>query len=234
LAIENAELDADYLRLGRDPFEACKSISIDYAVMEHTDKAAVVPVEMGWNDIGSWAALWDISSKDPHGNFVKGNVLHQDTRNSYLRSEGPLIAALDVDDLVVVASPDAVLVCPKSATQDIKKIVERLERQGWNLHAAHRRICFPWGSSERIDQSENFAVNRITVNPGDALQLCAEDGRGGRWIVASGTARILRGHETFLLKENETYALSSASHRLENASHLPLHVIEIQASNSRD
>jgi mannose-1-phosphate guanylyltransferase/mannose-6-phosphate isomerase len=231
-AIENGKLDADYLRLAPDSFEACKSISIDYAVMEHTDKAAIVPVEMGWSDIGSWAALWDISSKDPSGNFTKGNVLHQDTRNSYLRSDGPLIAALAVNDLVVVASPDAVLICPKSATQDIKKIVERLEREGRDLHVAHRRVFFPWGSTERIDQSENFEVHRITVNPGGVLELPASDRRKGRLIVVSGTGRILRDREILLLGENETHALSGAGYQVENAGHLPLHLIEVRADHS--
>jgi mannose-1-phosphate guanylyltransferase / mannose-6-phosphate isomerase len=230
-AISDGKQDADYFRLSRNSFEACKSISIDYAVMEHTDKAVVVPVEMGWSDIGSWAALWDISSKDTAGNVVKGDVLLHGTRNSYLRSEGPLIAALGVEDLVVVASHDAVLVSSKSATQDVRKIVERLEREGRDLHVTHRRIFHPWGSSERIDRGDNFEVNRITVNPGATLQLEAENRRAGRWIVVSGAARIIRGRETLLLKENETCALSSGDHRLENAGSLPLHIIEVRAGS---
>jgi mannose-1-phosphate guanylyltransferase/mannose-6-phosphate isomerase len=231
-AISDGEQNADYFHLSRDPFEACKSISIDYAVMEHTDKAAIVPVEMGWSDIGSWAALWDTSSKDTAGNVVKGDVLLHGTHNSYLRSEGPLIAAVGVEDLVIVASPDAVLVSPKSATQDIKKIVERLELEGRDLHIAHRKVFHSWGSSERIDHGENFEVNRITVSPSAALQLEAENRRAGRWIVVSGAARIIRDGETFLLRENETCALSGTSHRLENAGNLPLHIIEIRAGNS--
>jgi mannose-1-phosphate guanylyltransferase/mannose-6-phosphate isomerase len=231
-AIGEGKQDADYFHLGRDSFEACKSISIDYAVMEHTDRAAIVPVEMGWSDIGSWAALWDTSSKDTAGNVVKGDVLLHGTLNSYLRSEGPLIAAVGVEDLVIVASPDAVLVCPKSATQDIKKIVARLEREGRDLHLTHRKVLHSWGSSECIDRGENFAVNRITVNPGGALQLQARDLRAGRWIVISGTARVVRDHETLLLKENETCALSGADYRLENADDFPLHLIEVQAGNS--
>jgi mannose-1-phosphate guanylyltransferase/mannose-6-phosphate isomerase len=231
-AISDGKPEADYFRLSREPFEACKSISIDYAVMEHTDKAAVVPVEMGWSDIGSWAALWDTSSKDPAGNVVKGDVLYHNARNSYLRSEGPLIAAVGVEDLVVIASPDAVLVSPKSATQDIKKIVERLEREGRDLHVTHRRAFQPWGSSERIDRGENFEVNRITVNPSATLQLEAENRRAGRWIVVSGAARIVRDGETFLLRENESCALSDTSHRLENAGNLPLHIIEVRAGTA--
>jgi mannose-1-phosphate guanylyltransferase/mannose-6-phosphate isomerase len=231
-AISDGKREADYFRLSRDSFEACKSISIDYAVMEHTDKAAIVPVEMGWNDIGSWASLWDISDKDKAGNVVKGDVLLHGTLNSYLRSEGPLIAAVGVEDLVVIASPDAVLVSSKSATQDIKKIVERLEREGRDLHATHRKAFHPWGSSERIDHGENFEVNRITVNPSAALQLDAENRRAGSWIVVSGAARIVRDGETFLLGENETCALSDTSHRLENAGDLPLHIIEVRAGNS--
>jgi mannose-1-phosphate guanylyltransferase/mannose-6-phosphate isomerase len=231
-AISDGKQDADYFRLSRESFEACKSISIDYAVMEHTDKAAIVPVEMGWSDIGSWAALWDISSKDTAGNVVKGDVLHHGTRNSYLRSEGPLIAALGISDLLVVASPDAVLVCSKSEAQDVKKVVERLEREGRDLHIAHRKVIHSWGSSERSDHGENFEVNQITVNPGGAVQLQAQDQRVDRWIVVSGTARISRNGETFLLKENETCVLSGAGHRLENAGSLPLHIIQVQAGSS--
>jgi mannose-6-phosphate isomerase-like protein (cupin superfamily) len=189
---------------------------------------------MGWSDIGSWVALWETSDKDPAGNVVKGDVLHHDTINSYLRSEGPLIAALGVEDLVVVASPDAVLVSPKSATQGIKKIVESLERQGRDLHITHRKVFHSWGSSECIDHSENFEVNRITVNPGGVLQLPAQDGRAGRWTVAAGTARIIRDRETFLLEENETYALSGANLRLENAGHPPLHIVEVRTVDRLD
>jgi len=133
-AIRGGKRDLDFFRLDPEAFAACKSISIDYAVMEHTDKAAIVPVEMGWSDIGSWVALWETSHKDTHGNAVIGDVLHFDTHNSYLRSEGPLVAVLGVKDLVVVASPDAVLVCPKSAAQNVKKIVEELERRRRDLH----------------------------------------------------------------------------------------------------
>ena len=133
-AIGGGKQDLDFFRLDPEAFAACKSISIDYAVMEHTDKAAIVPVEMGWSDIGSWGALWDISYKDAQGNAVMGDVLHLDTHNSYLRSEGPLVAVVGVKDLVVVASPDAVLICPKSTAQDVKKIVEELKRQRRDLH----------------------------------------------------------------------------------------------------
>lgn len=228
-AVAAGRQDTGCLELDPQAFEACKPISIDYAVMEHTDKAAMVPVEMGWSDIGSWAALWDISDKDANGDVVKGDVFHHRTRNSYLRSEGPLIAALGVDDLVVVASPDAVLVSSRSATQDVKKIVEWLEREGRNLHLAHRKIFHRWGSSERIDDGGNFEVNRITISPGASLVLPAQDGRLGRWTVVSGTARVTRNHETLLLRENETCALAGTSQRLENAGGDLLCIIETRA-----
>jgi len=138
-AIGDGKQDTDYFRLSRESFEACKSISIDYAVMEHTDKAAIVPVEMGWSDIGSWAALWDHFDKDSDGNVVRGDVLHQITKNSYIHSDGPLIAAIGVKDIIVVATPDAVLVCSKSAAQGVKQIVEQLQRDGRDLHIKHRK-----------------------------------------------------------------------------------------------
>ena len=182
-AIISGKQDGEYFSLDRDSFEACKSISIDYAIMERTDRAAIVPVEMGWSDIGSWEALWDVSEKDAGGNVVTGDVLHLDVRGSYLRSEGPLIAALGVRDLVVVASPDAVLVSPKSAAQHIKSIVARLDQDGRDLHVSHRKVHHPWGSCERIDQGENFQVNRITLNPGAALQLHPRDRlTSSRWV----------------------------------------------------
>jgi mannose-1-phosphate guanylyltransferase/mannose-6-phosphate isomerase len=230
-AIIEGARDRGSLRLAKDSFGTCKSISIDYAVMEHTSRAAIVPVEMGWNDIGSWSALWEISAKDADANVVKGDVLHHETRNSYLRSDGPLIAAVGIKDLVIVATPDAVVVSEKSATQDIKKIVERLEREGRHLHVAHRKGQYPWGSSECVDQAGQVQVNRITINPGALLPLGEQDKRLGRWVIASGTARVTRGRETFLLKENETCLLSSDIDQVENPGVVPLLIIETRLPN---
>ncbi|HEX4636224.1 MAG TPA: mannose-1-phosphate guanylyltransferase/mannose-6-phosphate isomerase, partial [Rhizomicrobium sp.] len=165
-AFAKGRKDLDFFRLDAEAFAKAKAISIDYAVMERTDKAAVVPVEMGWSDIGSWEALWTAASRDDLGNATKGDVLHHGSRNSYLRSEGPLVAAVGLEDMVVVATPDAVLVSHKSASQDVKRIVEQLERSGRELHTTHRKVFRPWGYYEGIDSGQNFQVKHITVNPG--------------------------------------------------------------------
>jgi len=233
-ALSTGISDSDYFRLDPKAFEACRSISIDYAVMEHTDKAAIVPVEMGWSDIGSWAALWDASAKDADGNAIMGDVLHHDTHNSYLRSEGPLIAALGAQDLVVVATNDAVLVAPKSTAQDVKKIVERLEGHGSGLHIAHRMVHYPWGSAECISQGKNFRVNRITVNPGAVLSLPAQSGRSGQWVVVSGSAQVTRGDKIFQLNENQNSSVSDSSQLLENITDVPLSIIEVQTGGHLD
>ncbi len=222
--------EPDCFRLDPKSFEACKSISIDYAVMEHTNKAAIVPVEMGWSDIGTWAALWDTSDKDTDGNVTMGDVLLLDTHNSYLRSEGPLIAALGVKDLIIVAGADAVLVAPKSAAQDVKKIVDRLETGGRDLHVAPRKTHHAWGTSERVSQGENFQVNRITLNPGAALSSSGHREWMGHWIVVSGMARVTRDVKAFQLKENENCILTDEDHRLENAGSASLCVIEVQVT----
>ncbi|MBN9546618.1 MAG: mannose-1-phosphate guanylyltransferase/mannose-6-phosphate isomerase [Alphaproteobacteria bacterium] len=229
-AIQGGKQDLDFFRLEPKAFEACKSISIDYAVMEHTQKAAIVPVEMGWSDIGSWEALWDASDKDNGGNALKGDVLHHATRNSYLRSEGPLIAAVGVEDLVIVATKDAVLVSRKDASQDVKKIVEQLNRSGRELHVTHRKVFRPWGAYESLDIGENFQVKRITVNPGAKLSLQMHHKRAEHWVVVSGTARVTRGGDVFTLGENEsTFIPLGTKHRLENIGSGPLHLIEVQS-----
>ncbi len=229
-AIRGGKQDLDFFRLEPKAFEACKSISIDYAVMEHTQKAAIVPVEMGWSDIGSWEALWDASDKDSGGNALKGDVLHHATRNSYLRSEGPLVAAVGVEDLVVVATKDAVLVSRKDASQDVKKIVEQLDQSGRELHVTHRKVFRPWGAYEGLDIGENFQVKRITVNPGAKLSLQMHHKRAEHWVVVSGTARVTRDDEVFTLGENEsTFIPLGARHRLENIGTEPLHLIEVQS-----
>lgn len=229
-AISGGQQDLDFFRLDPKAFEACKSVSIDYAVMERTDKAAIIPVEMGWSDIGSWAALWDIADKDVAGNVTRGDVLHHGARNSYLRSEGPLIAAFGVEDLVVVANSDAVLVGPKAAAQDVKKIVEQLERDDRDLRLTHRKIYRPWGCYERIDQGENFQVKRITVNPRAKLSLQLHHRRAEHWVVVSGTAQVTCDDKVFQLTENEsTYIPLGAKHRLENTGSDPLNIIEVQS-----
>jgi len=229
-AIRGGKQDLDFFRLEPKAFEACKSISVDYALMEHTQKAAIVPVEMGWSDIGSWEALWDASDKDNGGNALKGDVLHHATRNSYLRSEGPLVAAVGVEDLIVVATKDAVLVSRKNASQDVKKIVEQLDQAGRELHLTHRKVYRPWGAYEGLDIGDNFQVKRITVNPGAKLSLQMHHKRAEHWVVVSGTARVTRDNEVFTLRENEsTFIPLGATHRLENISSEPLHLIEVQS-----
>jgi len=229
-AFQNGEKDLDFFRLEETAFAAARSVSIDYAVMERTDKAAMVPVEMGWSDIGSWESLWNASPRDPSGNAVKGDVLHHGTRNSYLRSEGPLVAAVGLENIVVVATSDAVLVSHKSASQDVKRIVEQLERQGRELHTTHRKVFRPWGSYEGIDNGEGFQVKHIIVNPGAKLSLQMHHKRAEHWIVVSGLAQVTCDDKVFPLKQNEsTYIPLGSRHRLENTGSEPLHLIEVQS-----
>lgn len=229
-AIRDGRADLDFFRLAEEPFRASTSNSIDYAVMEHTSRAAVVPVEMGWDDIGSWQALWDTADKDDAGNVSRGDVLVADAQGSYLRSEGPLLAAVGVKDLVVVATKDAVLVSSKSSAQDVKKIVEQLAATGRELHLSHRKVNRPWGDYESVDSGEKYQVKRITVNPGAQLSLQMHHRRAEHWIVVSGTARVTCGDKVFTLHENEsTFIPLGVRHRLENAGSTPLQLIEVQS-----
>jgi len=229
-AIGGGKQDLDFFRLDQPSFAKARSISIDYAVMERTDKAAIVPVQMGWSDIGSWDSLWGATERDGAGNAVKGDVLHHGAKNSYLRSEGPLVAAVGVEDMVVVATPDAVLVSHKSASQDVKQIVEQLKAQGRELHNSHRKVFRPWGSYEGIDTGPSHQVKHITVNPGAKLSLQMHHKRAEHWIVVSGEAQVTCGDRVFPLKENEsTYIPLGARHRLENLGPEPLHLIEVQS-----
>jgi mannose-1-phosphate guanylyltransferase / mannose-6-phosphate isomerase len=231
-ALTNGEKDLDFFRLEGTSFAKAKSISIDYAVMERTDKAAVVPVEMGWSDIGSWEALWNVAVRDDCGNATKGDVLQHGARNCYLRSEGPLVAAVGVEDIVVVATQDAVLVSHRNASQDVKRIVEQLERSGRELHTTHRKVYRPWGSYEGIDHGDKFQVKHITVSPGAKLSLQMHHKRAEHWIVVSGTAQVTCGDKVFPLTENQsTYIPLGSKHRLENIGTDPLHLIEVQSGS---
>jgi mannose-1-phosphate guanylyltransferase/mannose-6-phosphate isomerase len=229
-ALAHAHRDMDFIRLGEPAFVACPSDSIDYAVMEHAAKSAVVPVEMGWNDVGSWQSLWDIAARDAGGNAVKGNVLTEKSQNSYLRSEGPLIAAIGVENLVVVATKDAVLISHRDSAQDVKKIVERLERDGSDRHVLHPVVHRPWGSYENIDSGPNFQVKHIMVKPGQKLSLQLHHHRAEHWIVVEGTALVICDDREFLLQANEsTFIPLGAKHRLENPGKTPLRLIEVQS-----
>lgn len=231
-ALAKGGKDLDFFRLDNAAFAGAKAISIDYAVMERTEKACIVPVEMGWSDIGSWEALWATATRDGAGNATKGDVLQHGTRNSYLRSEGPLVAAVGIEDVVVVATQDAVLVSHKSASQDVKRIVEQLEKSGRELHTTHRKVYRPWGAYESIDNGDNFQVKHITVNPGAKLSLQMHHKRAEHWIVVSGVAQVTCGERVFSLKENEsTYIPLGYKHRLENTGSEPLHLIEVQSGS---
>jgi len=229
-AIDNGERDLDFIRLAEKPFSQCESKSIDYAVMEHTDKAAVVPADMGWNDVGSWTALWDEGVKDESGNVLVGDVLALDSARSYLRSEGPLIAALGVEDLVAVATSDAILIAPKHRAQDVRTMVDALKTRGRAEATTHPRVHRPWGYYQTVDEGDRFQVKRITVNTGARLSLQLHHYRAEHWIVVNGAASVRRGNEEFILNENEsTYIPPNTLHRLENSSRVPLDLIEVQS-----
>ncbi|HWY61234.1 MAG TPA: mannose-1-phosphate guanylyltransferase/mannose-6-phosphate isomerase [Rhizomicrobium sp.] len=229
-ALLHAHRDMDFIRLGEVAFLACPSQSIDYAIMEHALCAAVVPVQMGWNDIGSWQSLWDIAPRGADGNVLLGEVVTEKSRNSYIRSEGPLVAAVGVENLVVVATKDAVLVSHRDCAQDVKKIVEQLEAAGGNQHIHHAVVHRPWGSYESVDAGTRFQVKRIIVKPGAKLSLQMHHHRAEHWVVVSGAALVTCGDKQFLLQENEsTYIPLGSRHRLENPGKVPLHLIEVQS-----
>jgi mannose-1-phosphate guanylyltransferase/mannose-1-phosphate guanylyltransferase/mannose-6-phosphate isomerase len=229
-ALEGATDDLDFTRLAPEPFARIVGRSIDYAVMEHTDKAAVVPASLGWSDVGSWSSLWDIAERDANGNAMLGDVIAVDAVDSYLRSEGRLLAAVGVRGLVVVATEDAVLVLPKERAQDVRLIADVLRQQGRPELGLHPRVYRPWGFYQGIHEGERFQVKRITVSVGQSLSLQMHHHRAEHWIVVNGTAKVTRGEDTFLLHENEsTYIPPSTKHRLENPGKVPLNLIEVQS-----
>lgn len=230
MAFAGATHDLDFTRIDAGRFAACRSDSIDYAVMEKTAAAVVVPLDAGWSDVGSWASLQDASDPDADGNVLRGDVLALDTRGSYVYSEHRLVATVGLADCVVVETKDAVLVAPRDRVQDVKQLVTRLKSEQRYEHALHREVFRPWGSYDSIDQGERFQVKRLMVRPGGVLSLQMHHHRAEHWVVVSGTARITRGEETFLLEENQsTYIPIGVRHRIENPGRIPLHIIEVQS-----
>jgi mannose-1-phosphate guanylyltransferase/mannose-6-phosphate isomerase len=231
-ALAKAQRDLDFLRLDKAEFAALAGQSIDYAVMEHTRRAALVPVSMGWSDVGSWDALWSIGVKDGDGNVILGDVIAAETKNSYLRAEERMIAALGVEDLVVVATGDVVLVAARDRVQDIKVLVARLDRAGRSETSAHLTVHRPWGTYRSIDAGDRVQVKHIMVKPGARLSLQMHHHRAEHWVVVSGTAKVVRGTEEIMLHEDQsTYIPLGTRHRLENPGKIPLHLIEVQTGS---
>jgi mannose-1-phosphate guanylyltransferase/mannose-6-phosphate isomerase len=229
-AMADRVVDLDFIRLGAAAFEASPDISIDYAVAEQTDKAVVVPAAIGWSDVGSWAALAEIAPKDENGNVAVGEVFFEDSQNSYARSDGIITALLGVKDVVVVTTQDAVLVAHKDHTQDVKKIVDRLKREGRAEADTHNRIYRPWGFYERLILGDRFQVKRIVVLPGHKLSLQKHYHRAEHWVVVTGCASVTCDAEVTMVRENESiYLPLGAVHRMENPGRIPLTVIEVQS-----
>ena len=229
-ALAAAGRDLDFLRLPAQEFASCPSDSIDYAVMERTNRAVVVPLAAGWSDVGSWAALADALPRDAEGNVTAGDVLTEDSSGCYLHSTSRLVAAVGLRDHVVVETKDAVLVAPRDRVQDVKELVAELKARGRYETSLHREVYRPWGSYDSIDSGDRFQVKRLIVNPGATLSLQLHHHRAEHWVVVTGTAKVTRGDEVFTLSENEsTYIPIGARHRIENPGKIPLHIIEVQS-----
>jgi mannose-1-phosphate guanylyltransferase/mannose-6-phosphate isomerase len=231
-AVQHAYRDMDFCRLDEKAFAASPADSIDYAVMEHTQRAVVVPADIGWSDVGSWSALRDVLPQDAAGNVQRGDVYLDNVSNSLVRAESRIVALVGVQDLVVVETADAVLVAHKDQVQRVKQIVDHLKTQDRTEHLHHTRVYRPWGCYEGIDTGDRFQVKRITVNPGGKLSLQMHHHRAEHWVVVSGTAKVTCGDTVSLLSENmSTYIPIGMNHRLENPGKLPLHLIEVQSGS---
>ena len=238
-AWEQGSVDGEFLRVDKDAFAQCPKDSIDYAVMERLASSkdtlppgVVIPLSAGWSDVGAWDALWEVLPKNEDGNVIQGDVVMVGSHNTLAISEGRLLACLGVDDMIVVQTPDAVLVAHKSKTQEVKEIVDHLKREGRSEGMLHRKVYRPWGSYDGVDVGERFLVKRIVVKPGSCLSLQMHHHRAEHWIVVRGTAKVTRGDSTFLVSENEsTFIPLGTHHRLENPGRIPLEMIEVQSGS---
>lgn len=231
-SLKNVSTDMDFIRIDADEFAKCPDDSIDYAVMEKTESAVVVPLEAGWNDIGSFSAIWEVKDKDENGNVLHGDILTHECKNNLVLAENKLVATVGMSDTIVVQTKDAVLVAKKDKVQDVKEIVEQLKKNGRSEADLHRQVYRPWGHYDSIDFGRRDQVKRITVKPGEKLSIQMHHHRSEHWVVVSGTAKVTNGDETFLIRENEsTYIPIGQIHALENPGVLPLELIEIQVGD---
>ncbi|HCO43157.1 mannose-1-phosphate guanylyltransferase/mannose-6-phosphate isomerase [Immundisolibacter sp.] len=231
-ACDDLQADLDFVRVAREPFLTAPTDSVDYAVMEHTDRAVVVPLDAGWSDVGSWDALLDVQAADAGGNVIRGDVLAEDVSGSLIHSESRLVAALGVRDHVIVETADAVLVADRARAQDVKRLVERLKAQRRDESMVHRQVLRPWGSYEGLVRSERFQVKRIVVRPGASLSLQMHHHRAEHWVVVKGTARVTCADQVRMLSEDQsTYIPIGSVHRLENPGRIDLEIIEVQSGS---
>lgn len=231
-AVDRGRHDGDFFRFEAAAFQRAPDLSIDYAVMEKTKAAVVVPVEMGWSDVGSWSALWEVAEKDDSGNVVEGDAVLHDVADSYVRTDGPLIAGIGISEMVVVATEDAVLVAPKDRAEEVRAIVDRLKSAGRSEHDTHRLVHRPWGSYRTISRGDHYQVKEIIVKPGASLSLQMHHHRAEHWVVVEGTAAVVRGEETLLLHENQSIFIPLGTlHRLANPGTVNLRLIEVQSGS---
>jgi mannose-1-phosphate guanylyltransferase / mannose-6-phosphate isomerase len=236
-AFNNGETDGLFFRLDEEAFLKSPDDSIDYAVMEKLAEAndshlAVIPIDVGWSDVGAWSSVWDINDKDDDYNHIEGDVIAEQTKNCLIRSERGLIVTIGCEDMVIIDTDDAIMIADKSKTQDVKKVVDKLKKSNRSESFSHRKVYRPWGSYDSIDAGESFQAKRLIVNPGKKLSLQSHAKRAEHWVVVKGVATVTKGDETFLLCENEsTYIPIGVKHRLENASDELLEIIEVQSGS---
>ncbi|WP_448679745.1 mannose-1-phosphate guanylyltransferase/mannose-6-phosphate isomerase [Pseudomonas nicosulfuronedens] len=229
-ALDGAKEDLHFIRVDHDAFVSCPEDSIDYAVMEKTADAVMVPLDAGWSDIGSWSAVWEVSAKDSHGNVLSGDVMEQSTHGTYIHADSRLVATVGVENLVIVETKDAVLVAHRDKVQEVKNLVERIKHENRTEHINHREVYRPWGVYDSIDNGQRYQVKRITVQPGAKLSVQMHHHRAEHWIVVSGTAKVTNGDQTYLVTENQsTYIPIGQVHALENPGVIPLDLIEVQS-----
>ena len=231
-ALAKAQADHDFVRLDKAAFAASPSDSIDYAVMEKTEHAAVLPVDLGWNDVGAWSALWDIGEQDADGNVLKGDIVTQNVQGSYIRSEGPLVAATDVSDVIIVATDDVLMIADKAHAQDVKLVVDQLKAEGRTEHETHTTVHRPWGWYQSIGFGTRYQIKQICLKPGASISLQMHHHRAEHWVVVEGTARVTRDDEVLDLTANQSaYIPLGATHRLENPGKDLLRIIEVQSGS---
>ena len=234
-AMSTVDPDLDFIRVDEQAFLACPEESVDYAVMERTADAVVMPMNAGWSDVGSWSSLWEISAHTAEGNVHHGDVISHKTENSYVYAESGLVATVGVKDLVVVQTKDAVLIADRNAVQDVKKVVEQIKADGRHEHHIHREVYRPWGKYDSIDAGDRYQVKRITVKPGEGLSVQMHHHRAEHWVVVAGTAKVTINDDTKLLAENESvYIPLGATHCLENPGKIPLDLIEVRSGSYLD